>query len=164
MSRSMIWLGLRQTCLWGMGLGIRRVALLAPSAFLASAAATQELKSDLLPLGGDYHDSDRDLALAIWTSRYNAPTPWGWGPDPPENRWTGHQLPKDRLPWWPGALTPTTELACTYPEPPTAVLGYTHGQLQHAASAWTMKPYESLLAYDLGLVYVPPHLLVWCAS
>ena len=59
------------------GLGIRSVALLAPSAFLASAAATQELQSDLLPLGGDYPDSGRDLALAVWTSRHDSPTPEG---------------------------------------------------------------------------------------
>ena len=59
------------------GLGVRSVALLTPSAFLASAAATRELQSDLLPLGGDYLDSGRDLALAVWTSRHDAPIPEG---------------------------------------------------------------------------------------
>ena len=61
----------------GGGLGIRSVALLAPSAFLAPAAATQELQSDLLSLGGDYPDSGRDLALAVWMSRHDALFPEG---------------------------------------------------------------------------------------
>ena len=47
------------------------------------------------------------------------PLPPRVGPRSTRNRGTGHQLLlKDRPPCWPGALTPTTELACSLPEPP----------------------------------------------
>ena len=62
------------------GLGIRSVALLAPSAFLASAAATRDLQYQLLPAGFSDTDVHRDNTLAIWQSRHSAPgtlTPWG---------------------------------------------------------------------------------------
>ena len=35
--------------------------------------------------------------------------------------------------------------------PSTAALGYKHGQLQPAASAWTMKPYEFAVGLRLGV-------------
>ena len=44
------------------GLGNKSVTLLAPSAFLPSATATQ---SDLLLLGVDHTDSGRDLTMAV---------------------------------------------------------------------------------------------------
>ena len=56
------------------GLGIRSVGLLAPSAFLASAAATRELQSRLLP-GGCPVDPYIDGALTVWSSRYQRPVP-----------------------------------------------------------------------------------------
>ena len=46
------------------GLGVRSVALLAPSAFLASAAATLDLQTQLLPHGVAFPDKGRDLALS----------------------------------------------------------------------------------------------------
>jgi len=55
------------------GLGIRSVATLAPSAYLASAAATLDLQLRLLP--SDFHDPEVDRALAIWSSRLSRPTP-----------------------------------------------------------------------------------------
>ena len=55
------------------GLGIRSVAALAPSAYLASAAATLDLQRRLLP--SDFNDLELDRALKIWSSRLNQPTP-----------------------------------------------------------------------------------------
>ena len=57
------------------GLGIRSVALLAPSAFLASAAATTELQSLLLPPGGAFPDQGLDYALSVWSSRHSVSAP-----------------------------------------------------------------------------------------
>ena len=57
------------------GLGIRSVAMLAPSAFLASAAATLELQTQLLPRGMVYPDHGRDGALATWASRLASSSP-----------------------------------------------------------------------------------------
>jgi len=57
------------------GLGIRSVAQLAPSAFLASAAATSDLQTALLPQEGTFTDYSRDMALAIWTNRHTEKTP-----------------------------------------------------------------------------------------
>ena len=59
------------------GLGIRSVALLAPSAFLASAAATLDLQAQILPQGVVYPDSGHDLALAAWLERFSALPPEG---------------------------------------------------------------------------------------
>jgi hypothetical protein len=59
------------------GLGIRSVALLAPSAFLASAAATRGLQTELLPQGFDFPDSGHDLSLASWIGRHGTQTPVG---------------------------------------------------------------------------------------
>jgi hypothetical protein len=53
------------------GLGIRSVALLAPSAFLASAAATLELQSLLLPKDVAFPDPGHDLALSVWMGRHD---------------------------------------------------------------------------------------------
>ena len=51
---------------WG-GLGVRGVVLLAPSAFLASAASTMELTSALLPARlHDVKDSGIDAAMSAW--------------------------------------------------------------------------------------------------
>ena len=55
------------------GLGIRSVAALAPSAYLASAAATLNLQLRLLP--SDFNDPELDRALAIWSSCLTQPTP-----------------------------------------------------------------------------------------
>ena len=136
------------------GLGIRSVALLAPSAFLVSAAATRDLQSDLLPDGGDYPDSGRDLALAAWMSTHDAPIP--------EGGIRVHQKSWDRASVAAGqataALIPTIEHACLNPVLPRTVHGFKLGQLQPVSSAWTMNPYESLSAYDWGCVYVVPTL------
>ena len=59
------------------GLGIRSVALLAPSAFLASAAASLDLQSSLLPGGFSSPDPAVDFALGTWASRHNTPAPVG---------------------------------------------------------------------------------------
>ena len=59
------------------GLGIRSVGLLAPSAFLASAAATRDLQTALLPSGFGFPDPDWDLALSTWSARYNTEIPAG---------------------------------------------------------------------------------------
>ena len=57
------------------GLGIRSVASLAPSAFLASTAATLGLQASLLPPGFDALDSEREHTQLIWLSRFNLPIP-----------------------------------------------------------------------------------------
>jgi hypothetical protein len=59
------------------GLGIRSVALLAPSAFLASAAATRDLQDRLLPGSNDWQDPALDGTLDIWLSRFGAQAPVG---------------------------------------------------------------------------------------
>lgn len=54
------------------GMGIRSVATLAPSAFLASAASTHLLQISLLPLGFVTKDPEVDRALTFWSSRGHA--------------------------------------------------------------------------------------------
>jgi len=51
------------------GLGIRSVSLLAPSAFLASAAATLELQTAILPEGFPSSDAAVDMNLSAWVDR-----------------------------------------------------------------------------------------------
>jgi len=51
------------------GLGIRSVCSLAPSAFLASAAATLELQTAILPEGFSSSDSAVDMNLSVWKDR-----------------------------------------------------------------------------------------------
>ena len=58
------------------GLGIRSVGLLAPSAFLASAAATHDLQAQLLPVGCPC-DPYLDSALDVWLGRYESSEPQG---------------------------------------------------------------------------------------
>ena len=57
------------------GLGVRSAALLAPSAFLASAAATLGLQTQLLPHGVAFPDKGRGLALSTWTGRHGGQIP-----------------------------------------------------------------------------------------
>ena len=58
---------------WG-GLGVRGVVLLAPSAYLASAANTTDLTSALLPARlRAVEDSGIDAALAAWTRQATNP-------------------------------------------------------------------------------------------
>ena len=54
------------------GMGIRSVADLAPSAYLASAAATLDLQLRLL--SSDLIDLERDRAFSILSSRLGQPT------------------------------------------------------------------------------------------
>ena len=59
---------------WG-GLGVRGVALLAPSAYLASAASTTELTSALLPAHlRDVEDSGMAVARAAWLRQATVPS------------------------------------------------------------------------------------------
>jgi hypothetical protein len=68
---------------WG-GLGVRGVVLLAPSAYLASAASTSELKSALLPPRlRDVKDSGIDVALAAWSELATYPSGATSAPDAP---------------------------------------------------------------------------------
>jgi hypothetical protein len=57
------------------GLGIRRVASLAPSAFLASAASTQDLQNLILAGCSAPNDSALDAVRAMWFSLHNIPCP-----------------------------------------------------------------------------------------
>ena len=58
---------------WG-GLGVRSVVMLAPSAYLASAANTTDLTSVLLPAQlRAVEDSGIDAALAAWTRQATNP-------------------------------------------------------------------------------------------
>ena len=69
---------------WG-GLGVRGVVLLAPSAYLASAASTMELISTILPARlRDIKDSGVDAALAAWTSQAANPIEMST-PSPPSS-------------------------------------------------------------------------------
>ena len=62
---------------WG-GLGIRRTVQLAPSAYLASAAASVQLVSAILPIRmGGISDPHRDHALSVWTSLGGSNHPTG---------------------------------------------------------------------------------------
>ena len=54
------------------GLGIRCVSSLAPSAFLASAAGTQDLQAKILLRCRASVDSELDRVLAIWSAKYNS--------------------------------------------------------------------------------------------
>jgi hypothetical protein len=68
---------------WG-GLGVRGVVLLAPSAYLASAASTLKLKSALLPPRlRDVKDSGIDVALAAWSELATYPSCPTYAPDAP---------------------------------------------------------------------------------
>ena len=57
------------------GLGICSAALLAPSAFLASAASTQDLQVKILIHCNTVADPATESMLAIWKSRYLAEAP-----------------------------------------------------------------------------------------
>ena len=57
------------------GLGIRSVGLLAPSAFLASAASTSNLQARLLPAGFNAPDFYVQSTQAIWLNRYKGTLP-----------------------------------------------------------------------------------------
>jgi len=57
------------------GLGIRSVASLAPSAFLASAAATLGLQTAILRNCNLPEDLTMQATMAIWSSKYNQPAP-----------------------------------------------------------------------------------------
>jgi len=57
------------------GLGIRSVGLLAPSAFLASAASTSDLQARLLPAGFSAPDFYVQSTQAIWLNRYKGTLP-----------------------------------------------------------------------------------------
>ena len=57
------------------GLGIRSVVLLAPSAFLASAAATLPIQTALLPANFQPRDGFAEGVRGIWSAKYNFPTP-----------------------------------------------------------------------------------------
>ena len=59
------------------GLGVRSVGLLAPSAFLASAAATLELQNSLLPADWAGLDTHREEVFSVWSERYSAQAPVG---------------------------------------------------------------------------------------
>jgi hypothetical protein len=69
---------------WG-GLGVRGVVLLAPSAYLASAASTSEFKSALLPPHlRDVKDSGIDhVAQAAWSELATYPSCATYVPDAP---------------------------------------------------------------------------------
>ena len=57
------------------GLGVRSVALLAPSAFLASAAATLELQDRLLSGAVRFPDLAKAKVLEVWLTRHDCPAP-----------------------------------------------------------------------------------------
>lgn len=60
------------------GLGIRSAVMLAPSAFLASAAGTMELQNHILPpTVSIIPDKSVESTLSIWSERSRAPTPLG---------------------------------------------------------------------------------------
>ena len=55
------------------GLGLRRVASLAPSAFLASAASTRVLQDSILSHCGIFAEACRDQILAMWSTTTGRP-------------------------------------------------------------------------------------------
>jgi len=57
------------------GLGVRSVAVLAPSAFLASAASTLRLQSDILLDSVSSGDRFVDYCLQYWVDTFNVPLP-----------------------------------------------------------------------------------------
>ena len=57
------------------GLGIRRVASLAPSAFLASAASTHDLQEHILARSGTHSDDSLSTVRTLWTTTTNLPCP-----------------------------------------------------------------------------------------
>ncbi len=68
------WLQASLPVRWG-GLGVRGVVLLAPSAYLASAASTTELTSALLPARlRDIEDSGIATAMRAWTRQATNPS------------------------------------------------------------------------------------------
>ena len=56
------------------GLGIPSVLLLAPSAFLASAAATLSTQTALLPVNFQPRDGFAEGVAGIWSTKYSCPT------------------------------------------------------------------------------------------
>ena len=59
------------------GLGVRSVVMLAPSAFLASAAATLPLQEAILPDQGFSADSLVSLTMRRWIELFGSPSPQG---------------------------------------------------------------------------------------
>ena len=56
-------------------MGIRRVASLAPSAFLASAASTHDLQEHILARSGTHSDDSLSTVRTLWTTTTNLPCP-----------------------------------------------------------------------------------------
>ena len=98
------------------GLGVRSVVVLAPSAFLASAAATSDLQARLLPEGVAYADPERDFSLLVWSSRYKSPPP-----QPPldtsQHNWVEPSIVEvwDSLNQLPDSFSKARLLACQAP-------------------------------------------------
>ena len=57
------------------GLGIDRVASLAPSAFLASAASTHDLQEHILARSGTHSDDSLSTVRTLWTTSTKFPCP-----------------------------------------------------------------------------------------
>ena len=57
------------------GLGVRSVGLLAPSAFLASAAATHELQARIAPRVAGMHDPSMERVVIVWQDRHDRDLP-----------------------------------------------------------------------------------------
>jgi hypothetical protein len=78
------------------GLGIRSVALLAPSAFLASAAATLDLQNSLLPEAvALLEDTHRESTLATWLARHSVEPPVGKD-SCKQSTWDAHSVAKGK--------------------------------------------------------------------
>ena len=74
------------------GIGIRRAAQLAPSAFLASAAGCSALASEILPSHlRDVPDPSLETALTVWHQGHDEPAPTGT-PSHRQKAWDAPQI------------------------------------------------------------------------
>ena len=135
------------------GLGIRRVASLAPSAFLASAASTQDLQNLILAGCSAPNDSALDAVRAMWFSLHNIPCPQlHWDRPHGTNQPSLLTLPLSLQP-------PSTVMIVQDCSPPwllTLVIGFMHFQFQAADCAWTTKPFVLLLVCAWESICVSP--------
>ena len=124
------------------GLGIRRVASLAPSAFLASAAATHDLQDEILSRCQAIDDSAVSQILLMWTTEHGASRP------------ANEDAAKQRI-WDKASVDPDVAKLksslirqdFSQYQHPTTVTGSTPCQSQHADYASTMKLSGSRLDY-----------------
>jgi len=143
------------------GLGIRRAAPLALSAFLASAAGTLDLQNEILVnvvVSMDTHVADYEVD---WSILHSMLLP-AFSASAKQAVWTLQPSWQTRPLFRAATVAATTRQGFQLFLHHTATIGFTHFRSLPAAYVWIMRPSESQLVWDL--VQTSAHLREdgWC--